>query len=62
MSGTVRIHIRESGRAQGVEMEGDGISDPRVRTCLTRQAAAVYVHPLKEGDYATVRYDYQVTP
>lgn len=62
MSGTVRIHIRQSGRAQGVEMEGDGINDPRVRTCLTRQAAAVYVHPLEEGDYATVRYDYQVTP
>jgi hypothetical protein len=61
LSGKVRIHIGPDGTAIGVQMEGGGTDDPEVRTCLTRQAAAVKIRPLVDGDYATVRYDYQVT-
>jgi len=61
LSGSVRIHVGPSGHAVGVEIEGDGSAIPAVRSCLERQAAAVVLHPLREGDYVTVRYDYRVT-
>ena len=61
-SGSVRIHLAASGKAIGAEVSGAGAFDPAVEDCLRRQAAAVIFPPLDEGDYATVRYDYQVTP
>ncbi|MBW1879839.1 MAG: DnaJ domain-containing protein [Deltaproteobacteria bacterium] len=60
LSGKVRIHIGPDGSAIGVDMEGGGTKAPEVRECLMRQAAAVKIRPLRDGDYATVRYDYQV--
>jgi len=60
LSGKVRVHIGPDGSAIGVEMDGDGTEDPKVRECLMRQAAAVKIRPLQDGDYATVRYDYEV--
>ena len=42
-------------------MTGDRTDEPLVRDCLVRQAAAIYIHPLDDGDYATVRYDYEIS-
>jgi hypothetical protein len=60
LSGKVRIHIGPDGTAIGVDLEGGGTDDPEVQECLTRQAAAVKIRALQDGDYATVRYDYRV--
>jgi hypothetical protein len=61
LTGTVRVHIEASGRAAGMDVQGDRVDDPVVRACLEREAAAISFSPLRDGDYATVRYDYTVT-
>lgn len=60
LEGLVRIYIGPQGQALGAELQGDGTEQPTVRRCLIRQAAAVELPPLSQGDYATVRYDYKV--
>jgi len=60
LTGKVRIFIGPSGKAIGVEIEGQGTDQPKVHDCLVRQAAAVHLPPVHDGDYATVRYDYEV--
>lgn len=60
LAGKVRIHVGATGQAIGVEIEGDGSDDPEMLACLERQAAAVVLHPLRDGDYVTVGWKYEV--
>jgi len=60
IEGSVRIFVGRDGVAMGVETEGGGASDPEVRDCLVRQAAAVRLPAVADGDYAIVRYHYVV--
>ncbi len=62
LNGTIRVHINPEGRAIGMEVEGKNTDRPDVHKCLARQAAVISFDPLNEGDYATVRYNYAVTP
>jgi len=62
LTGTIRVHIDKSGRAVGMQVEGKNTDRPVVQKCLERQAAVLVFRPLNEGDYATVRYSYSVTP
>jgi hypothetical protein len=61
LAGQVRIYIGPDGKAAGITIEGDEIEDPAVVRCLTRHAATVRFPPLKDGDFAAVRYDFEVT-
>ena len=62
LTGTIRVHISRDGHAVGMEVEGKNTERPEVNKCLARQAAVITFDRLKEGDYATVRYNYSVTP
>ncbi len=60
LAGSVRIFVDRTGVAVGAEVEGTGAETQDVLECLLRQAAAVRLPPVVDGDYATVRYDYEV--
>ena len=60
MKGTIRVHIGKNGHAAGWDIKGAGNKNAVVRRCVERQAAAVIFPPLKDGDFATVRYEYNV--
>jgi hypothetical protein len=62
LTGTIRVHISDEGKAIGLQVDGKNTELPAVRKCLERQAAVLAFRPLTEGDYATVRYSYSVTP
>jgi hypothetical protein len=62
LTGTIRVHIGDKGHAIGMQVDGKNTDLPEVRKCLERQAAVLSFRPLTEGDYATVRYSYSVTP
>ena len=61
LEGVVRIHVGPNGQPIGVELDGAVAANDKARECLVRQAAAALFHPFPDGDYATVRYKYQVT-
>jgi len=62
LTGTIRVHIDQTGRPVGLQVDGRNTERTEVRKCLERQATALSFRPLAEGDYATVRYSYSVTP
>ena len=60
LEGRIRIHIEPSGLAAGITIDGAPPEDPVALSCIERQAAAVQLSPISDGDYATVRYNYSV--
>ncbi|MCB9678412.1 MAG: DnaJ domain-containing protein [Alphaproteobacteria bacterium] len=62
MQGVLRIHVGPDGYTTGVEIQGDGAKSPAIVECLKQQAAGPVFPPLKDGDFATVRYDYHIKP
>jgi hypothetical protein len=62
LSGVLRIHIGQNGIAQGLEAKGDVLDSPAIMDCLKRQAAGPIFPPIKDGDYATVLYEYNLSP
>lgn len=61
LTGSIRIYITQDGLAAGLTIEGSRSDDANVQTCVKRQAAAAKFDSLVDGDYASVRYDYDVT-
>ncbi len=62
LEGVLRIHIGKDGVAKGLEARGDVTTSPAIMECLRRQAAGPIFPPLTDGDYATVLYDYNLSP
>jgi len=60
LTGTVRVHVGGRGQAIGMAAEGKNTDRADVLDCLARQAAVIEMGPLKQGDFATLRYDYSV--
>ncbi len=61
VTGTILVHVDGKGVARGLQITGDQVEDSALRACVEPLAAAVFVPPLLQGDYATLRYDYAVT-
>ncbi|MEZ4323158.1 MAG: DnaJ domain-containing protein [Myxococcota bacterium] len=62
LTGVLRIHVGPDGYTTGLDVQGDGTSSPAIMTCLKHQAAGPIFPPLKDGEFATVRYDYHINP
>jgi len=62
LEGVLRIHVSTTGYTNGIEVKGDGARSPAILRCLKRQAAGPIFPALKDGDFATVRYDYHINP
>lgn len=56
--GRVQILLRRDGRAAGLVID-ETVGDPSaLRPCVERQTAALFISPLKDGDYATMTYEF----
>jgi hypothetical protein len=59
-NGSLKIHIGKDGVPIGLEADASA-NGPAVRKCLERQVALLEFPALTDGDYATVRYDYNLS-